>query len=129
MCWLRIVQWRRGGRGRGGRRGSSWGWGLRCWCLGRCGATASRLGSVVVDTVIGQRTGQIKAPDSGRDRGVEGQLSSSDGGGGPGWDGQRRWRGELAAETRRFVIHVVHASVILIGGKKQLQRPKKEHKY
>lgn len=93
--------------------------------MGRRGAAGRRLGRVVVDGGPGQRAGQVEAPDPGCDRGVEGQLPCSDGGGGAGLDGQRRRGGELAAETRRFVIDVLATSIILIGGKKQLQGPER----
>jgi len=94
--------------------------------VGRCGATGSRLGSVVINDGVGQRTGQVEASDPCSDGGVEGKLSSSYGRRGSGWDRQWRGRGELAAETRRPVIYVLTTSVILIGGKKQLQRPEEE---
>lgn len=77
----------------------------------------------MVDAGVGQRTGQVQPSDPGGDGGVEGKLSSSDGGGGAGQAGQRRRRGELAAETRGFVVYVLATSVVLVGGKEQLQGP------
>lgn len=125
VLWgLWVVGWGRGGRGRRGGGGRSGGLGS----VGRCGAAGSRLGSVMVDTKVWQRTGQVEASDPGGDGGVEGELSCSDGGGGSWWDGQRRWRGELPAETRRFVINVLRTSVVLIGGKEQLQGPERGQK-
>lgn len=56
---------------------------------------------------------------------MEGELSGSDWGGGAGRDGEGRWRGELAAEARRFVVRVLATPVVLIGGEEQLQGPEK----
>lgn len=56
---------------------------------------------------------------------MEGKLSGSDRGGGAGRDGEGRWRGELAAEARGFVIRVLATPVVLIGGEEQLQGPER----
>lgn len=94
--------------------------------MGRCGATGGRLGNIMVEAEVRQRAGQIEAPDSGRDGGVEGEFPCLHRGGGARWDRQRRWRGKLPAQTRRFVVHVAISSVVLIGGKEQLQGPEQE---
>lgn len=80
----------------------------------------------MVDDGVGGGAGQVEATHPGSDGGVEGELPCADRGGGAGGDGQRRRRGELAAETRRFVVYVIPTSVILVGGKEQLQGPEEE---
>lgn len=96
--------------------------------MGRRGATGGRLGNVVVEAKVGQRAGQIQAPNSGRDGGVKGEFPRLHRGGCARRDRQRRWRGELPAQARGFVVPVAGSSVVLIGGKEQLQRPEQEGK-
>lgn len=75
-----------------------------------------------------RRTGQVQAPHPGRDRRVEGQLPHAHRRGGAGGDGQRRRGGELPAEAGRFVVGVLGASVVLVGGEEQLQRPEQRRR-
>lgn len=89
--------------------------------LGGGGAAGGGLG--VVDGRVGQRAGQVEAAHPASDWGVERELPRPDRGGGAGGDGERRWGGELPAQSRGFVVHVLGASVVLIGGKKELQGP------
>lgn len=120
MWRLCAVGWWRSGRWWRGRGG--WSWGLGCLGgLGRGGAAGGGLG--VVDGRVGQRAGQVEAAHPAGDWGVERELPRPDRGGGAGGDGERRWGGELPAQSRGFVVHVLGASVVLIGGKKELQGP------
>lgn len=112
-----LLLWGAGGRRwRGGGGGS---WGLRG--VGGRGAAGRRLG--LADSRARRGTGQVEAPGPGRDRRVEGELPRPHRGGGARGDGQRRRGRELPAEAGRFVIHVLGASVVLVGGEKQLQGP------
>lgn len=108
-----LLLWGAGGGQRRGGGGGSRGLGG----VGGRGAAGRRLG------LAGRGTGQVEAPDPGRDRRVEGELPRPHRGGGAGGDGQRRRRGELPAEAGRFVVHVLGASVVLVGGEEQLQGP------
>lgn len=62
------------------------------------------------------------------DRGAEGELAAVDGGGGARGDGERRRRGELAAEPRGFVVQGVGRPRALVGGEEELQRPERDQR-
>lgn len=111
-----MLLLRRGGRGQR-RGGGSGGRGLGG--VGGRGAAGRRLG--LTGGRAGRRTGQVEAPDPGRDGRVEGQLPHPHRRGGAGGDGQRRRGGELPAQAGRFVVHVLGASVVLVGGEEELQ--------
>ena len=51
-----------------------------------------------------------------------------DGGGGARGDGERRRRGELAAQPRGFVVQRVGRPRALVGGEEELQRPERDQR-
>ncbi len=72
--------------------------------------------------------GQVQGSCFRTDRGTEGELAAVDGGGGARGDGERRRRGKLAAQPRRFVVQGVGPPRALVGGEEELQRPERQKK-